>query len=79
MRTKNDLYKQHAAAHGLGQRALSTFKTIAAELREAAERHASVAVSSQLQINDLVGLRDSAAEAAEAATRQADAIEALTQ
>lgn len=72
------LHKEHAAAHALGQRALNTFRAIAADLRQSAERHQQVHNAANEQIRALEELRDSAGDAAADAVRQADAIEALT-
>lgn len=72
------LHKQHAAAHALGQQALNTFQSVVNQLRQSADEHLRVANAAHAQLVVLEELRVSADEAATNASRQANAIEALT-
>lgn len=73
------LTQQHALAEAKAQRALGVFRTAAAEVSSAAGEHAKVANAAGEQAAYLNALQQSAAGAAEAKTRQAEAILNLVQ
>lgn len=78
-KTPPTLTQQHELAEAKAQRALDVFRVAAAEVSTAAGEHAEVANAAGEQIAYLNALRQSAAGAAEAKTRQAEAILNLVQ
>lgn len=76
-RKQRSLHQLHAAAHAVGQDALSVFHAVADELERAADQHSTVADEANQQAKEMVVLRDSAADAAAKAAAQADAVRSL--
>lgn len=75
--SEKSLHEAHAAAHALGQNALSLFHQLAADLDRAANEHLAVVVEAGDKIAVLDELRLSTAEAATEAQRKAEAIKSL--
>lgn len=77
MGRKNTLHELHAKAGALASAALDVFRSVADDLDRAALAHQSVATDAQEQIDQHAALRDAAQAAADAATRQAEAVRGL--
>jgi hypothetical protein len=76
-RRNRTLHQRHAAAHSIGQDALSVFHVIAEDLELSAAEHRAVGNEANTQINELVDLVDNAFDAAVEAEKRAAVVRSL--
>jgi hypothetical protein len=76
-RRNRTLHQRHAAAHSIGQDALSVFHVIAEDLELSAAEHRAVRDEADHKIVEFLELADSAHHAATEADQRAQAVRAL--